>query len=328
MIDNHGRKIDYVRLAVTDKCNLRCFYCMPVDGINFKPKKELLSYEEMIRLVKLLAAEGVSKIRITGGEPFLRKDIMFLLASLSKLEGIETIAITTNGTLTKPYLDDLIQLGINHFNLSIDSIDPKRFKAITRRDSFAQVWECYEAMIQKGLQVKVNCVVMQDQNIEDIIPMVDLGKNDPVSIRFIEEMPFNGQGKSTPKYEWNYIQIIKHIENHYGRIVRLNNPKNSTSINFQIPGFVGTFGVIPAYSRTFCGSCNRIRVTPEGILKTCLYDQGVFNIRHLMRAGASDEELITAVQSAVGHRAKNGFEAERLRDPGNLISESMASIGG
>ncbi len=328
MIDNHGRKIDYLRLAITDKCNLRCFYCMPEDGISFKPKKELLSYEEIIRLMHLLASEGISKIRITGGEPFLRKDIMYLLSTLSKIQGIDQIAITTNGTLTEPYLDELVQLGIRSFNLSLDSIDPTRFAAITRRDSFTSVWKCYQSMINRGLQVKINCVVMDGQNIEDIIPMVELGKTDPVAVRFIEEMPFNGAGKSSDELTWNYVKIIQHIQHHFGNIVRLKDPANSTSMNFQVPGFTGSFGVIPAYSRTFCGTCNRIRLTPDGTLKTCLYDQGVFNVRDLIRAGATDAELITAVQNAIGHRAKDGFEAEQNRDPYNFVSESMATIGG
>lgn len=328
MIDNHGRTIDYVRLAVTDKCNLRCFYCMPEEGIKFKPKKELLSYEEMLRLMTILAKQGISKVRITGGEPFLRKDIMFLLECLRNIEGIEKIAITTNGTLTATYLDQLEKLGITSFNLSLDSIDSKRFYAITRRDSFDTVWHCYQTMIDRNCTVKINCVVMDGQNIDDIIPMVELGRKDPVAVRFIEEMPFNGKGKTATELNWNYKKIINHIQDHFGNVVRLKDPANSTSMNFQVPGFTGTFGVIPAYSRTFCGTCNRIRITPEGMLKTCLYDQGVFNFRDLLRAGANDEELLTAILQAIGHRAKDGFEAEENRDPFNHISESMATIGG
>ncbi len=328
LIDNHGRRIDYVRLAVTDKCNLRCFYCMPENGIDFVKKDKLLSYEEIQRILNILAKEGVSKVRITGGEPFLRKDVMSLIKDISGIHGLEKIAITTNGTLTKQYLDELIDLGIHSFNLSIDSIDPKRFKEITRRDSFDAVWDCYRTMIEKQCEVKINAVVMKDKNIEDIIPLVALSQKQEVSIRFIEEMPFNGIGSNYLGLEWDYKKILGHIENVYGRVEKLEDPKGSTSLNYKVRGFKGSFGIIPAYSRTFCGSCNRLRITPTGGIKTCLYDDGVFNIRDLIRAGADDQQLVTAIKEAIGHRAKDGFEAENNRSNNNQVSESMATIGG
>jgi len=328
LIDKHGRVVDYLRIAVTDKCNLRCFYCMPEEGIDFVKKAELLDYEEIIRLVKLVAKVGVSKIRITGGEPFLRKEIMGLIRSLSRIEGIDKIAITTNGTLTHKYLDELVTLGVTSFNLSIDSIDKDRFNEITRRDYFEQVMECYHLMLSKNLDLKLNCVVMKDRNIQDIIPMVELSKTDDVSIRFIEEMPFNGNGMHFQKLEWNHNAILDHIKATYPKINKLKDPQGSTSFNYRVDGFKGSFGIIPAYTRSFCGSCNRLRLTPNGTIKTCLYDDGIFNIKDLMRAGATDEQLLTSIKEAIGHKAKDGFEAEQQRKKNPNISESMASIGG
>lgn len=328
LIDNHGRHIDYVRIAVTDKCNLRCFYCMPENGIDFVKRQELLSYEEIIRLVDVLSNSGVNKVRITGGEPFLRKDIMSLFRDLASNSSLKKIAITTNGTLTEDYLDELLALNIKAFNLSIDSINPQRFNSITRRDLFSTVWSCYKAMLNRGVDLKLNAVVMKDQNIDDINPMIALGRETPVSVRFIEEMPFNGGGDYTPELEWNYVKILEHISSEFPKINKLKDPKSSTSLNYQVEGFKGTFGIIPAYTRSFCGSCNRIRITPTGVLKTCLYDDGVFNVRDLMRAGATDQQLLEAIQNSIVHRAKDGFEAEKNRRGFGPVGESMATIGG
>jgi len=328
LIDKHNRTIDYLRLAVTDKCNLRCFYCMPEEGIDFVRKEKLLTFEEMIRIITILSEEGVNKIRITGGEPFLRKGLMSFLDQLTSIEKINKVAITTNGTLTMRYLDDLIKMGITSYNLSIDSIDSQRFYDITRRDSFNDVWECYQMMLERKLNLKLNAVVMEGKNIEDLIPMVELGMNDDVSVRFIEEMPFNGAGSHYKNLIWNHRKILSHIESHFGNVNKLQDPKNSTSFNYQVEGFKGSFGIIPAYTRSFCGSCNRLRLTPQGTIKTCLYDEGIFNLRDLMRAGASDFEIITAVKEAISHKAKDGFEAERSRKKLPSVSESMATIGG
>jgi len=328
LIDKHNRTIDYLRLAVTDKCNLRCFYCMPEEGIKFVRKEKLLSFEEMIRIITLLSEEGVNKIRITGGEPFLRKGIMSFLDQLTSIDKIDKVAITTNGTLTTKYLDDLIKMGITSYNLSIDTVDKQRFYDITRRDSFDDVWACYQMMLDRKVNLKLNAVVMANRNIDDLIPMIKLGMNDNVSIRFIEEMPFNGDGSHYAKLEWDHIKILQHIEDHFGNVIKLEDPKNSTSFNYKVDGFKGSFGIIPAYTRSFCGSCNRLRLTPQGTIKTCLYDDGIFNLRDLLRAGASDTEIITAVKEAVGQKAKDGFEAERSRKKLPTVSESMATIGG
>ncbi len=326
--DNHGRLINYVRLAVTDRCNLRCFYCMPEEGIEYVAKEDLLTYEEMDRLITLLAGMGIEKVRITGGEPFVRKDMLEFLFNLCKIPGINKVNITTNGTLTAPIVGDLKKMGIHSVNLSLDTLDPDRFFEITRRNVFPKVMETFDALINHGMPTKINAVIMDGKNTQDILPMVQLTKDYPVSVRFIEEMPFNGTGDYYPKLEWNYQRIIEHIRESYPDLEKLPDPPNSTSYNYQIPGHQGSIGVIAAFSRTFCGTCNRIRITPQGMLKTCLYDDGVFNVRDIIRAGATDEQLHATFAEAIGNRAKNGFEAEKNRQFGFPASESMSTIGG
>ncbi|RYU95613.1 GTP 3',8-cyclase MoaA [Emticicia agri] len=328
LIDNHGRPINYLRLAVTDRCNLRCFYCMPEEGIQYLPKPHLLSYEEMIRLVTILAEMGISKVRITGGEPFLRRDIMPFLWKLSEIEGINKINITTNGVLTAPLVPELKKLGVNSVNLSLDSLDRQRFYEITRRDEFPKVWETLETLLAHDIPVKINTVVMSGKNDEDILSMVELARDQNVSVRFIEEMPFNGAGLRPDQIQnfWSYGRIMDLIRSAYPEIYRLQDEPNSTSYNYQIPNFKGSIGVIAAFSRTFCGTCNRLRVTPTGVFKTCLYDDGVFNIRDMMRQKLSDDEIKLLISEALQSRALDGFEAERNRK--NLVSESMTTIGG
>lgn len=328
LYDQHGREINYLRLAVTDRCNLRCFYCMPEEGLEYGPRKDLLSYEEMVQLVRVLVPLGIRKLRLTGGEPFLRRDFMDFLHAVYDIEGLEQIHLTTNGTLTAQHIPTLKKLGIRSVNLSIDSLDPKRFHEITRRDSFHQVWETFESLLTHGIETKLNAVVMEKRNIDDILPMVALTKKYPVSVRFIEEMSFNGGDAHYTTLKWHHKKIIDHIRNAYPSLEKMTDAPHSTSYNYRIDGHQGSVGVIAAHSRTFCGSCNRIRVTPTGLLKTCLYDGGVFNVRDLIRAGATDAQLQDAFISALQHKPKDGWEAEKQRHLNNPAGESMATIGG
>lgn len=328
LIDNHGRAITYLRLAVTDRCNLRCFYCMPEEGIKYLPKPHLLSYEEMLRLCQILAKLGISKVRITGGEPFVRRDIIPFLWKLSEIEGIEKINITTNGVLTAPLVPELKKIGINSVNLSLDSLDRQRFYEVTRRDEFPQVWETLEKLIEYDIPLKINSVVMAGKNDADILPMVELARDKKIGVRFIEEMPFNGEGQRPDQIQdfWSYRRIMDLIRSEYPDIQRLPDEPTSTSYNYQIPDFKGSVGVIAAFSRTFCGTCNRIRVTPTGVFKTCLYDDGVLNVRDLMRQKKSDEEIAEIITNTLQNRAKDGFEAEKRRS--STVTESMTTIGG
>ncbi len=327
LTDNHGREISYLRLAVTDRCNLRCFYCMPHEGIDFLPKTHLLSYEEMLRITGILSGLGVSKIRITGGEPFVRRDLMDFLRALASDPGIKKINLTTNGVLTAPHVPELSAIGISSVNLSLDSLDRERFAMMTRRDELPQVLKTLDALLDHQIPTKINTVVMSGKNTDDIISMAALTKDKPVSVRFIEEMPFNGNGFSnTGEKHATYQDIFAVLQNAFPGLYPLENEPGSTSVNYAIPGHSGTVGIIAAFSRTFCGSCNRIRITPTGTFKTCLYEEGGPNVRDLMRKGASDDEIKDFFIRMVRHRAKDGFEAEQKRK--HIIKESMTTIGG
>jgi molybdenum cofactor biosynthesis protein A len=328
LFDNHGRPLNYLRLAVTDRCNLRCFYCMPEEGIHYLPKKELLTFEEIERLIRLLASMGISKIRLTGGEPFVRTDLMQLVSRIIEIPGIKDLHLTTNGVLTGPYIPELKRLGIASVNLSLDTLDRQRFKDITRRDDFEKVSNTLQALIHHNIPVKINAVVMEGKNIDDIIPLVELTKKYPVSVRFIEEMPFNGEGSHYPTLHWTYLKIAEHIRQQYPSLVKIADPENSTSSNYHIPGHQGTVGIIAAFSRTFCGTCNRLRITAQGILKTCLYDDGVLDIKSLLRASGDDGRIQEKLLEAFRSRATNGFEAEQRRTNHTPVSESMSTIGG
>ncbi|UPL48894.1 GTP 3',8-cyclase MoaA [Hymenobacter sublimis] len=327
LFDNHGRPLEYLRLAVTDRCNLRCFYCMPEEGIQYLPKQELLTYEEMERLVAIMAGLGVRKVRLTGGEPFVRRDLVPFMSRLSAIPGIEELTLTTNGVLTAPHVPELARMGVKAVNLSLDTLDRARFASITRRDELPRVLDTFYALLAAGIRVKINAVVMDGQNTQDLLPLAELTRELPVDVRFIEEMPFNG-GSHAATLPWNHTRIREHLELNLGTLTPVATRPGDTASHYTVAGHQGRLGIIAAYSRTFCGTCNRIRLTAEGGLKTCLYDQGVLDIRALLRSGASDADIVAALTSAFRHRAANGFEAERQRPLHQLSFESMSTIGG
>lgn len=326
--DSLGRRIDYLRLAVTDRCNLRCSYCMPTEGLDWLERAELMRFEEMHRLCRILVGMGITKIRITGGEPFVRRNITQFLEELSRLEGLEVLTLTTNGVLTAPQVPLLRSLGIRSVNLSLDTLDRERFRTITRRDELPRVLETFDQLLIHGIRVKLNAVVMAGINTEDILPLAGLSRDLPVDIRFIEEMPFNGSGNPGRGPEWNDQRILDLIRGSYPDLVKLQDLPHSTSRNYQIPGHLGTLGIIAAYTRSFCGSCNRIRVTPTGLMKTCLYGGGGLNLRDLMRQGSPDDSIREALMEAIWHKEPDGIEAERRNTLPSTLFESMALIGG
>jgi len=301
---------------------------MPEEGLNWLSRSELMTYEEMLRICTLLVKMGIEKIRITGGEPFVRKDIMRFLTSLSKLPGLTELTITTNGVLTAPYVADLKKLGVHAVNLSLDTLDAGRFFSITGRDELANVMTTLNELLKHDIEVKINAVVMDGKNIQDIVPLVELTKDLPVSVRFIEEMPFNGDGHVYGGLKWDYVRILEEISSWFPETEKIDDPLYTTSYNYQIPGHKGSVGVIAAYSRTFCGTCNRLRITPLGELKTCLYDDGVLNVKDLLRQGMNEEDLRATLLTAFSSRPKDGWEAERQRVENKGVHESMATIGG
>jgi len=326
LIDSFGRQISYVRLAVTDRCNLRCQYCMPAQGIDIVPRKELLTYKEMYRITRVLTELGVNKVRLTGGEPFARKDFMSFLEMLSYNDLLDAINITTNGALVSKHIKDLERLEkIKTINLSIDSLHADKFAKITRRDVFPEVYKTFELLEKSRLNLKLNVVVQSGFNTDEIVDFVALTKEKNIAVRFIEEMPFNGKGQRNTQEVWNYNKILNEIQSNYN-ITQLISEKSSTSRNFSVEGHIGTVGIIPAFTRTICNDCNRIRVTSTGTFKNCLFDDGVFNLRDFIRNGASNEDLKALFLSLIKEKPENGFVAEANRK--GDVTESMSTIGG
>jgi GTP 3',8-cyclase len=317
--------MEYMRLAVTDRCNLRCFYCMPHHGIDFVARKDLLTYEEMVRLTRIMVELGVTKVRITGGEPFVRKNMYGFLKRLTAIEGLDKINITTNGAVANRHIPFLKEIGIGSINLSLDTLDKTRYEAITRRDFFDSAMSTYRAVLDAGMKLKVNMVVMADKNRDDIIPMAMLTRHDEVAIRFIEEMPFNGSGERDIDF-MNHQEILQHLENGLPRLTPVEHQTGNTAKNYSVEGHKGTVGIIAAWSRTFCGECNRVRVTATGKLINCLYDNGVLDLKRMLNNGSSDTMIKEAIKKAYNKKQKDGFESEKHRL--DSISESMSSIGG
>lgn len=301
---------------------------MPAEGIQYLPKKELLSFEEIIRLVSLMASMGISKIRLTGGEPFVRNDLMQLITKLVEIPGIKDVHLTTNGVHTAKHIPELKRLGIASVNLSLDTLDKARFQAITRRDELDSTLRTLNLLLENKIPLKINVVVMDGKNTADIVPLAELTRHNNVTVRFIEEMPFNGGGGSRNNIVWTHRQILAHLTAHYPSIRKIADPKNSTAFHYEVPGYSGKLGIIAAFSRTFCGTCNRIRLTAQGLLKTCLYDDGVLNIKEALRSGVEDEVLKQKLMHAFHDRAKDGFAAEARRKDHAAAFESMSTIGG
>ncbi|NNE54474.1 MAG: GTP 3',8-cyclase MoaA [Flavobacteriales bacterium] len=324
LVDKFGRQITYLRLAVTDRCNLRCFYCMPECGIDFVPRSDLLSFEEIHRLALILVSEGINKLRITGGEPFVRKDLMILLRSLRGIKGLKTLSVTTNGTLTAPHIAELKALDVD-VNLSLDSINPATNFTITRRNDLDKTLDCLEGLTHSGIKTKVNMVVMDGVNSDEIGEMAQLAINSPVVVRFLEEMPFNGQSRPVNS-RWDHQRIAKQLLSEFSELKQVESKPGETAQLFTAPNWKGSLGIIASHSRTFCGTCNRLRITAKGELRTCLYSNEELSLRDVMRSTSDDRKVVEFIQAAIQKKAINGFEAERTVS--GTARESMATIGG
>lgn len=319
LTDRQGRHINYLRLAVTDRCNLRCTYCMPADGVVSLNHSDILTFQEMFRLVTLLSPMGVTKVRITGGEPFVRKGLLPFLQRLHTVEGIGSLHITTNGVETAPHIPLLEKMNIG-VNLSLDTLRPERFQQITRRARFEQVQETLNQLLTSSIKLKINSVIQFGTNDDEIGDLARLAMDNNVDVRFIEEMPFNGRHAiDVPTNHWIEQRLVHEFPGMGPE------GKSGTAQIYDVPGFRGRIGIISGAERTFCGSCNRLRITADGRLKTCLYDDGVLDLRSMLRSGASDEEIAAAIRHAVVNRHANGYEAERAA---RQQKSSMSQIGG
>jgi molybdenum cofactor biosynthesis protein A len=323
LIDNHGRTFGYIRIGLTDQCNLRCQYCMPAGGLSWIPKKELMSLEELKQILRMIEAWGIKKVRFTGGEPLVRKDFLDILSSAHEMN-FDSLHLTTNGVLTERYLPDLKDNGIDQINFSLDSLDPKKFELITRRDQLSTVLSSIQEALRLGFKVNVNTVLLSDTTEEECLALMKWSFNQGIHLRFIEEMPFNGQGKQ-PDWHWNWRRIEDMFFHHYPELVRNQKAPHATSVSFGLANQKGSVGYIAAYSRTFCGTCNRLRLTPEGHLYHCLYSEKYYPLLQVLRSGLSKDEIFHEVNEFVKGKSINGFEAEKENQNFGM---SMARMGG
>ncbi|XP_014200855.3 molybdenum cofactor biosynthesis protein 1 isoform X1 [Pan paniscus] len=304
LTDSFGRQHSYLRISLTEKCNLRCQYCMPEEGVPLTPKANLLTTEEILTLARLFVKEGVDKIRLTGGEPLIRPDVVDIVAQLQRLEGLRTIGVTTNGINLARLLPQLQKAGLSAINISLDTLVPAKFEFIVRRKGFHKVMEGIHKAIELGYNpVKVNCVVMRGLNEDELLDFAALTEGLPLDVRFIEYMPFDGN-KWNFKKMVSYKEMLDTVRQQWPELEKVPEEESSTAKAFKIPGFQGQISFITSMSEHFCGTCNRLRITADGNLKVCLFGNSEVSLRDHLRAGASEQELLRIIGAAVGRKKR------------------------
>lgn len=299
MHDPYGRKIDYLRLSVTDRCNLRCFYCMPTEGVQPLKHKDTLTYEEIIRIVRIAAPVGIRKVRITGGEPLTRKNISFLIKSLKAINGIENLSLTTNGVLLEKYADELAVAGLDRVNVSLDSFNPERYAEITRGGSLDDVLKGIEKAEKAGLKpVRINMVPIRGFNESEIEDFARITLEKPYQVRFIEFMPI-GARDLWSKEKYIPVDEIKSVIEKIGRLTPVKIRKSGPARYFRFDNAPGVVGFINAVTHQFCGECNRLRLTSDGKLRPCLFSETEIDLKTPMRNGASDGEIKRLINLAI-----------------------------
>ncbi|WP_189362682.1 GTP 3',8-cyclase MoaA [Algibacter mikhailovii] len=326
--DTHGRDHAYLRISLTERCNLRCTYCMPSDGVQLSPKSHLMTYEEIYEIAKTFVDHGVTKIRLTGGEPLVRKDIPVILEKLATLP-VE-LSITSNAVIIDRFIDVLKANGVNKINVSLDSLDEGKFKHITRRHEFKKVHDNILLLVKAGFTVKVNAVLMKGFNDNEIIDFINFTKDLPVSVRFIEFMPFDGNKWDMSKMV-SYAEVMTYVNEAFpaNKIERLQDAPNDTSKNYKIKGYKGSFAIISSVTNPFCDSCNRLRLTANGQLKNCLFSSGESDLLTTLRAGKSIEPVIQKAVRAK-FKVRGGMDTlKKLQEPKlHNNNRSMITIGG
>jgi len=323
--DSFGRIHDYLRISLTEKCNLRCTYCMPEEGVKLSPHSNLLTADEIIEMAKVFVELGVNKIRLTGGEPLLRKDVGEIMMNLSKLP--VKLTMTTNAIFADKYLDTLKKSGIDSLNISLDTLQRDKFLQITKRDQYDKTMSNIDLLIREGFHVKVNVVMMRDFNEDEIIDFIDWTKDKNIHVRFIEFMPFDGNN-----WQWDniisYDDILKRIGSRY-RITKLKDKKNDTARAFKVNGHQGTFAIVSSMTNHFCNTCNRLRLTTDGKMKNCLFSNKEVDLLTPFRNGEDIKHIIEECLSL--KKAKHGGIKQLSKltyDNAQMSERSMILIGG
>jgi len=327
LVDTHSRLHDSLRISVTDRCNIRCCYCMPEHPVEFVPRREILSFEEIERFVRIAARLGVNKLRVTGGEPLVRKDLPGLVARLRAVEGIGDLALTTNGALLAEQAEALFGAGLGRVNVHLDTLDRERFIRITRRDELGRILEGIEVCRRLGFQpIKINAVAVKNLVEPDIVPLARFGRERGIEIRYIEFMPLDAQGLWDPGKVLPAGEIVAMLAREICPLVGVpNRDPRAPASQYRFADGVGTIGFIASVSRPFCLNCNRIRLTADGKLRYCLFALEEFDVKGLLRNGATDREIEMLIRSAVekkwlGHE----INQSRFVPPGR----PMCAIGG
>jgi cyclic pyranopterin phosphate synthase len=326
LVDGHGRPIGDVRISVTDRCNFRCQYCMPAEGLPWLERSALLTYEEIERLVRLLSAMGVHDVRLTGGEPLVRKELWRLVERLAAIEDVQDLSLTTNGYLLTKQVGDLVRAGLRRINVSLDSLAPDRFFQLTRRDSLAQVLEGLDAAQRHPelRPIKVNVVALRDFTEDEVLRFAEFARQHPYEVRFIEFMPLDADRAWTRDKVLPNAEIVAMIDAVYP-LEAVGRERHGTARRYRFADGSGGMGFISPVSEPFCGDCNRIRLTAEGELRTCLFSMTETDLREPLRSGATDGELEQIIRDAVWRKELK----HHVNDPGFVQPpRTMSRIGG
>ncbi|KAF7592283.1 hypothetical protein BBP40_000414 [Aspergillus hancockii] len=326
LTDSFSRQHDYLRISVTERCNLRCVYCMPEEGVELSPPTRLLTSPEIVYLSSLFVSQGVTKIRLTGGEPTVRKDIVPLMQSIGHLRrnGLRELCLTTNGISLHRKLEPMVEAGLTGINLSLDTLDPFQFQIMTRRKGFDAVMKSIDKILSlnklgAGIKLKINCVVMRGVNDREIIPFVEMGRESPIEVRFIEYMPFDGNRWNQKKMV-SYQEMLAVIREKYPTLEKVADHKNDTSKTYQVPGFEGCVGFITSMTHNFCGTCNRLRITSDGNLKVCLFGNAEVSLRDIIRKANNGEPVDEAAMNQL-QLLQAADRASRINEEGGSIDE-------
>ncbi|NJN15413.1 MAG: GTP 3',8-cyclase MoaA [Oscillochloris sp.] len=313
-LDSYGRRIDYLRVSLTDRCNMRCVYCMPAVGMQFAPRPELLTNDELLLAIRAAAAAGFRKLRLTGGEPMLRHGIVDLVRELKAVPGIEHIAMTTNALRLRKLAEPLKAAGLDRVNISIDSLDAQKFRAMTRGGNLDEVWAGIEAANAAGLTpIKLNAVVVRGMNDDEVIRLAELTIERDWEFRFIEVMPLTGVAGLADEGVVTSAELVAKLETHFGGLESLGHAASDPARTYRIPGARGKIGFISSVSDPFCATCNRMRLTADGRLHLCLLRDNEVDLRSAIRSGASQSEIEQIIRHAVylkpwGHGLPEGIK--------------------
>lgn len=327
LVDRFGRVHTDLRVSVTDRCNLRCYYCMPAWGVEFRPHAAILTFEEIARVARVAAGLGIRKLRLTGGEPLVRKGICDLVAMLASISGIEDVALTTNAVLLEPLAQPLRAAGLHRLNISLDTLDRKRFAEISLRDELPRVLAGIEAACAAGFrQIKLNTVAIRGRTEQDVVPLAHFARQRGLALRFIEVMPLDGDARWTRPMVLSGAEILEILAQHFGPLVPVSAPDDpAPARQYRFPDGQGTVGIIATVSQPFCSRCSRLRLTSEGQIRNCLFSRDVWDARTVLRSGGTDEDLAQLFRAAVGaKKPQHGSDTGRLAP----TTYAMHEIGG